>query len=72
MHKSVYSRYEAGRVVLFDSSSQYRPVNMSKHIDFNQYYDPANPHPGPAHPPQCMADDVEERWAKAKAANTDV
>jgi hypothetical protein len=68
IHKSVYRRYEADDVVLFDKSGEYRPVNMNKHIDFIQYYDPANPHPTPANPPRCLADDIEGKWAKAKSA----
>jgi type VI secretion system (T6SS) phospholipase Tle1-like effector len=70
MHKSVYRRYEAGDVVLFDRIGAYRPVNMNKHVDFIQYYDPAIPHPIPANPPQCLADDIEDKWAKLKAANS--
>jgi hypothetical protein len=69
MHKSVYRRYEAGPVVLFERIGDYRPVNVNKHIDFAQYYDLANPTPERADPPQCVADDIEEKWAKAKSAN---
>jgi hypothetical protein len=69
MHKSVYHRFGAGPVVLFDATGAYRPVNMSEHVDFAQYYDPANPKPEPADPKQCVADDIEARWANAKAAN---
>jgi hypothetical protein len=69
MHKSVYRRYEAGGVVLFDKVGNYRPVNMNKHVDFVQYYDPANPRPKPADPPRCLADDIEEKWAQAKGSN---
>jgi hypothetical protein len=69
MHKSVYSRFKAGRVVLFDVIDGYRPTNMNKHVDFIEYYDTANPNPKPAVPTQCVADDIEEKWAKAKATN---
>jgi uncharacterized protein (DUF2235 family) len=72
MHKSVYSRYKAGDVVLFDRMGAYGPVNMNKHVDFVQYYDPAIPDPKPADPPECLADDIEDKWAKAKAANAGV
>jgi uncharacterized protein (DUF2235 family) len=71
MHKSVYSRYQAGPVVLFDTIGDYRPSNMNEHVDFLQYYDPAIPNPKPADPAQCVADDIEEKWAKAKTANAD-
>jgi hypothetical protein len=69
MHKSVYSRYQAGRIVLFDMIGDYRPSNMNKHVDFLQYYDSAILNPKPADPAQCVADDIEEKWAKAKATN---
>jgi hypothetical protein len=69
MHKSVYRRFEAGPVVLFDEIGNYRPVNMNEHVDFAQYYDPNNQDPKPANPAQCLADDIEERWEEAKAAN---
>jgi hypothetical protein len=69
MHKSVYRRFEAGPVVLFDTTGKYRPVNMNEHVDFVQYYDPKIRDPKPANPAQTMADDIEEKWAKAKAAD---
>jgi uncharacterized protein (DUF2235 family) len=69
MHKSVYARYKAGSVVLFDRLDTYQPANMNKHVDFLQYYNPANPHPVPADPPQCLADNIEEKWAKLKASS---
>jgi hypothetical protein len=68
MHKSVYKRFEAGPVVLFDTTSQYRPLNMSEHVDFVQYYDPKIKDPKPAAPAQTMADDVEGKWERAQAA----
>jgi uncharacterized protein (DUF2235 family) len=66
MHKSVYRRYEAGSVVLFDTIGNYRPSNMSNHVDFLQYYDPVNLNPRPADPPQCIADDIETKWTSAQ------
>jgi hypothetical protein len=69
MHKSVYRRFEAGPVVLFDEIGNYRTVNMNEHVDFAQYYDPNNHNPKPANPAQCLADDIEEKWGEAKAAN---
>ena len=66
MHKSVYKRFEAGPVVLFDVTGKYRPVNMSQHVDFMQYYDPNTKDPQPANPAQTMADDIEDKWDRAK------
>jgi hypothetical protein len=62
MHKSVYRRFEAGPVVLFDTTDQYRPANMSEHVDFSQYYDPKIKDPKPSDPAQAMADDIEAKW----------
>jgi hypothetical protein len=62
MHKSVYRRFDAGPVVLFDTTAPYRPVNMNEHVDFAQYYDPKIEDPKPANPAQAMADDIEEKW----------
>ena len=61
MHKSVYRRFEAGPVVLFDTTGKYRPANMNEHVDFFQYYDPNIKDPKPANPAQAMADDIEEK-----------
>ena len=64
MHKSVYARFEAGEVVLYDHLGEYRPVNLKNHVDFAHYY---NGSAGAA--PQCVADDVETRYrAKANGA----
>jgi uncharacterized protein (DUF2235 family) len=70
MHKSVYRRFATGPVVLFDTTGKYRPANMSEHVDFVQYYEPNNQNPKPTDPAQTVADDIEGKWAKAKAANT--
>jgi uncharacterized protein (DUF2235 family) len=67
MHKSVYRRFEAGAVVLFDEIGKYRPANMSAHVDFIQYYDPDVQDPKPADPAQTIADDIEEKWERANA-----
>jgi Uncharacterized alpha/beta hydrolase domain (DUF2235) len=61
MHRSVYARFEAGEVVLYDHLGEYRPVNLKNHVDFAHYYTGS---PGAA--PQCVADDVESRY-RAKA-----
>jgi hypothetical protein len=62
MHKSVYRRFDAGPVVLFDTIDRYRPANMNEHVDFVQYYDPKITDPKPANPAQATADDIEEKW----------
>ena len=49
---------EAAPVVLFDVTGKYRPVNMSEHVDFVQYYDANIKDPQPANPAQTMADDI--------------
>jgi len=64
MHKSVYRRFDAGPVVLFDTTAPYRPVNMNEHVDFVQYYDQKIEDPKPANPAQRMADDIEEKWLR--------
>ena len=63
MHQSVYARFEAGEVVLYDHLGQYRPGNLKNHVDFVHYYDGSL---GAALAPQCIADDVESR-CRAKA-----
>jgi hypothetical protein len=68
MHKSVYRRFAAGPVVLFDRINQYRPANMSQHVDFVQYYDPNVKDPQPADPAQVVADDIEGKWEKVLEA----
>ncbi len=57
MHKSVYQRFEAGRVLLYDRLVGYRPDNMRVHVDFKQYFGL-----GPPREPQCVADDIELKW----------
>jgi hypothetical protein len=60
MHKSVYRRFEAGPVLLYDRMDDYRPDNMRIHVDFMHYFDSS-----PPHPPQCIADDIEQKWKDA-------
>jgi hypothetical protein len=36
MHKSVYQRFTAGAVLVFDRIAPYRPVNLRTHVDFKQ------------------------------------
>jgi hypothetical protein len=57
MHISVYRRFEAGQVLLYDRLSAYRPGNMRVHVDFRHYFDQTEPEA-----PQCVADDIESKW----------
>jgi hypothetical protein len=57
MHKSVYRRFEAGPVLLYDRMGDYRPNNMRVHVDFEHYFDESA-----AQLTQCVADDIEEKW----------
>jgi Uncharacterized alpha/beta hydrolase domain (DUF2235) len=57
MHQSVYARFAADDVVLYDHLGEYRPANLKNHVDFAHYYD------GSAGAvPQYVADDVERRY----------
>jgi Uncharacterized alpha/beta hydrolase domain (DUF2235) len=69
MHKSVFRRYDAGPVVLYETTAAYRPVNLNEHVDFVQYYDPRIKDPQPANPAQTMADDIEEKWRRTQASS---
>ncbi|QQO16702.1 DUF2235 domain-containing protein [Bradyrhizobium diazoefficiens] len=60
MHKSVYRRFEAGSVLLYDRMAAYRPDNMRVHVDFKHYFDGSA-----GQPPQCIADDIERKWENA-------
>lgn len=69
MHKSVYRRFAAGPVVLFDELGCYRPVPMKNHVDFVQYFDPKVSEPEPANPETSqVADDIEYKWQRRCAA----
>jgi hypothetical protein len=57
MHRSVYARFEALEVLLYDRFGKYRPPNLRNHVDFAQYYDGT-----PNLAPQCVADNVEDRY----------
>jgi hypothetical protein len=41
MHKSVYRRFEAASVLLYDRMATYRPDNMRVHVDFKHYFNAA-------------------------------
>jgi hypothetical protein len=62
MHQSVYARFAASDVVLYDHRGEYRPANLKNHIDFAHYYDGSA-----GAPPQCVADDVERRYQEKVA-----
>jgi hypothetical protein len=69
MHKSVYRRFAAGPVVLFDKLGAYRPTPMESHVDFVQYFDPKISDPQPADPETSqVADDIEYKWERKRAA----
>jgi hypothetical protein len=62
MHKSVYVRFEAPKVLIYDHLGSYRPTNLRNHVDFAHYYDDR-----PAAEPTCDADNLEARFAQQKA-----
>ncbi len=70
MHKSVYHRFAAGPVTVFDAIAYYRPQNVNAHVDFVQYFDPEVSDPQPADPPRCIASDIESLWNKQREAET--
>lgn len=71
MHKSVYRRFAAGPVVLFDRIGPYRPSPMRSHVDFVQYFDPNATDPKPVDPETSqVADDIEYKWERKRAAET--
>src|SRR5262249_3353082 len=66
MHKSVYARFAVPDVVQYDLMAAYRPDNIRKHVDFAHYYVPGAPAPTGAL--KGIAEDVEAKWEKQKAA----
>ena len=60
MHKSVYGRFAAASVLLYDRLAAYRPGNMGVHVDFKPYFDQSKPQD-----PLCLADDIELKWKNA-------
>jgi hypothetical protein len=69
MHKSVYGRFAAGPVVLFDRADRYCPQNMREHVDFVQYFDPNVHDPQRADPAQAVAADIESVWERQREAD---
>lgn len=66
MHESVYERFKAAEVVLYDAVGRYRPTNLYNHADFAHYYNDTPP-------PELLravADDIEGKWEKQKAVRT--
>jgi hypothetical protein len=47
IHQSVYRRFEAGSVLLYDRMGDYRPDNMRAYVDFRHYFD-LSPKRGPS------------------------
>jgi hypothetical protein len=64
MHKSVYTRFDADAVLLYDVIGQYRPANLRTHVDFAHYFNGGSRPVGGA---ECVADDIELKWEQAKA-----
>jgi len=60
MHKSVYERFVAGPVTLFNKQGLYRPANLASHVDFAQYFD-GTLDPQLTTDPKCVADDIESK-----------
>ncbi len=63
MHKSVYARFEAAEVLLYDHLGPYRPPNLRNHVDFAHYYNNQG-----APEPQCVADDLEWKFSQRKSS----
>jgi hypothetical protein len=61
MHKSVYERFAASAVLIFNQMGAYRPINLRTHVDFAPYFNPGSNGPGSN---TCIADDVEAKWTK--------
>ncbi|WP_454617626.1 DUF2235 domain-containing protein [Bradyrhizobium cenepequi] len=57
MHKSVYQRFNAKSVLLYDRIGKYRPDNLRTHVDFVHYFGSGEPQP-----PRYVADDIEQKW----------
>ena len=71
MHKSVYRRFAAGPVVLYDRLNAYRPTPMKSHVDFVQYFDPDIADPKPANPETSqVANDIEYKWEHKRSVET--
>jgi hypothetical protein len=64
MHRSVYLRFDAGPVVLYDHLGAYRPTNLVCHVDFQHYYDTGK---NPPAEPQCVADNIELKWLQRQS-----
>jgi hypothetical protein len=65
MHKSVYERFAANAVLIFNQMGLYRPLNLRTHVDFGSYFNPGSNGPGSNPPKTCIADDIETKWKSA-------
>lgn len=63
MHRSVYERFDAIEVLQHDVEKPYRPVTLSKHVDFVDGYQGGVRNPNPV----AMAMYVEERLNRRKS-----
>jgi hypothetical protein len=65
MHKSVYERFAALAVLIFNQTGLYRPTNLRTHVDFAPYFVGGSNGPGPNPPKTCIADYIEAKWIAA-------
>ena len=65
MHHSVYARFAASSVLLYDHLGPYRPPNLACHVDFQHYYDAKKMAPAE---PQFVADNIELKWEQKRQA----
>jgi hypothetical protein len=65
MHHSVYARFAAGSVLLYDRLGPYRPLNLACHVDFQHYYDAKKMPPAEL---QFVADNIELKWEQKRQA----
>jgi hypothetical protein len=62
MHKSVYARFAAPAVLIFDQMGLYRPSNLRTHVDFAPYFNSSS---NGSRSTTCIADDIEGKWIAA-------
>jgi hypothetical protein len=65
VHKSVYPRFKARKVVQYDTEKEYRPPNFEHHADFAHYY--VKPFVPSNAPTVAFATDIERAWERQKA-----
>jgi hypothetical protein len=64
MHKSVYERFKAPKVVQYDVEKPYRPDNLREHPDFAGYY--KDPPEAPPAQLVAVARNIEHVWEQQK------